>query len=128
VNNLQVVACANNLKDNLNDDSPSRLSESKIGFWKFILSPNPRRDDPPLDIQHTTIVNTKIPSDVDPKDDKSLFHYITERCYIKITNLHYPSCRWKTRLILSNQPLHHTSCPKSSKRTSITIPGVFNEF
>jgi len=76
---LQVVVCAN--FDDDNEHLLNRTTSSKIdtgGFWRFLISANPRRDDPPSDIQHPTIVDTKIPSHVDPEDDKTLINYIKE--------------------------------------------------
>jgi hypothetical protein len=76
--NLQVVACTNS-EDANDSEQLNHPPSSRARIWKLLFTPNPRKDDPPLDIQHITIVNTKIPSDVDPKDDKTLLHYIKER-------------------------------------------------
>jgi hypothetical protein len=78
-NNLQVVACTNSNADSREFDHSGKPSRDSIfSSWKLILSPNTRKDDPPSNTQHPTIVKTAIPSGVDPKDDETLLHYIKE--------------------------------------------------
>jgi hypothetical protein len=78
-NNLQVVACANSNADSREFDHSGKPSwDSIFSSWKLILSPNTRRNDPPSNIQHPTIVKTEIPSGVDAEDDVTLLHYIKE--------------------------------------------------
>ena len=78
-NNLQVVACTNSNADSREFDHSGKPSRDSIfSSWKLILSPNTRKNDPPSNTQHPTIVKTAIPSGVDPKDDETLLHYIKE--------------------------------------------------
>jgi hypothetical protein len=72
---LQVIACTN-YDDNqlIHRSSPSKLAN----IWNMMFSPNPRMDDDDVvsGSPHPAIVDTKIPTGVDPNDNATLFSYI----------------------------------------------------
>lgn len=82
---LQVIACTDH-----NDNNPliDHLPPSKVAsLWTMMFTVNPRRDDVASDNPHPTIVDTTIPSGVDPNDDGTLINYMDEEWWVDYHNL-----------------------------------------
>ena len=71
---LQVIACTTHDDNNqlMHQSPPSKVSN----IWNMLFSPNPRRDGLTSDKAYPTIVDTTVPSGVDPSDNVTLLRYI----------------------------------------------------
>lgn len=71
---LQVIASVNYDDNNqlIHHSPPSKVTN----LWNMVFCSNPRKDDIFSDNPHPTIVDTAIPSGVDPDDNAMLIHYI----------------------------------------------------